>query len=111
MVCAGDHDAQPSIRRQSIVNRLDVGHDLTADGIGRIAVVAQEEHERLMKALPHDAAEWLTVHVDARLAAGIVVAELKGGGPAERVAEDAHPRQVEPSREPAVQPLQPVEYE
>src|SRR5579864_8145178 len=55
MVRAADRDAQPAGRRQMIVNRLDVGPDLPADRVGRIAMVAEEDHERLAHALLNDA--------------------------------------------------------
>src|SRR5712692_8360144 len=104
------------MRRQTIVNRLDVGQDLTADRVRRIAVVAHQEHERLMKACLNDAAEGLTVHIDPCLASGIVVAKLRGCRPTKGVTKYSHARHVEPSRElagrvRAIQPLQPVEYE
>src|SRR5712692_3979284 len=116
MVRATDGDAQPSIRRQTIVNRLDAGQDLTADRIGRMAVVAQEEHERSMDAFLNDAAERATVHIDPGLAPGIVVAELCGCRPTKGVAKRSHARQIEPARKPAgrvgaLQPLQPIKYE
>src|SRR5690348_7132671 len=73
MIRAANHDAQPSIRRQSIVNRLDVGHDLTDLRIGRkIALAAQQEHERLVDARLNDAAVQGTIHIDACLAPGIL---------------------------------------
>src|SRR5260370_1837211 len=81
MVRATNRDSQPSIRRQTIINRLDVCFDLTSDRVGRITVVAQEEHEGLMEACLNDAAEWLTVHIDPCFAPGIVVAKLCGGPP------------------------------
>src|SRR5258708_38240807 len=81
-----------------------------------MTVVAQEKHERLMKACLNNAAEWLTVHIDPCLASGIVVTKLCGGRPTKGVTEYSHSRQVEPSREltgqlGAVQPLQPIKYE
>src|SRR5258708_19667066 len=80
-----------------------------------MTVVAQEKHERLMKACLNNAAEWLTVHIDPCLASGIVVTKLCGGRPTKGVTEYSHSRQVEPSREltgqlGAVQPLQPIKY-
>src|SRR5436305_1888583 len=99
-----------------IINRLDVGRDLTADRVGQIAVVAQEEHEWLMEACMNDAAEWLTVHIDACFAPGIVVAKLCGCRPAKGVTKYSHARQIKPSRKlagrvGAVQPLQLIKYE
>src|SRR5437867_4284376 len=77
MVRATDHDAWPSVSRQTIVNRSNVGPDLAAIRVGRyIAVVAQEEHERLVDPCLNDAAHWSTVNIDAGLTPGIVVAEL-----------------------------------
>src|SRR5258708_36584772 len=99
MVRATDLDAQPSIPRQTIINRLDVGLDLAGDRVGRIAVAAQKKHERLMEARLNDAAEWLAVHINPCLATGIVVAKLCGCRPTKGVAKYSHPRQVEPSRE------------
>src|ERR1035441_3309144 len=79
-------------------------------------LVAQDEHERLMEALPNDAAEWLTVQIDACLAPGIVVAKLRGCRPTKGVTKYSYALHVEPSRElagrvRAVQPLQLIECE
>src|SRR5713226_2004762 len=101
MVRPPDRDAQPSLRRQTIINRLDVGPNLTATRVGRLAVVAQEEHERLMKAVLYDAAEWLTVHIDPCLAPGIVMAKLCGCRPTKRVTKHSDAHQVEAPLEPA----------
>ena len=101
MVRTTDRDAVPGICWKTIVDRLDVGVDLTADRVGRIAVVAQEEHERLAQALLNDGAKGLAVDVNPRRAPGIVVAELCGRCSTERMTEDAHALQVEPSSEPA----------
>src|SRR5207245_2525 len=84
--------------------------------VGRIALVAQEKHERTRDARPNDATQWSAVHIDPRLAPGIVMAELCGRRPTEGVAEYSHARHVEPSRKRAgrigaVQLLQPIEYE
>ena len=116
MVRATDRDAQPSIRRQAIINRLDIGSDLAVARVGRIAVVAQEKHERTRDARPNDATQWSAVDIDTCLAPGIVMAELCGRRPTEGVAEYSHARHVEPSRKRAgrigaVQLLQPIEYE
>ena len=54
-----------SVRRQTIVNRLDVGHDLAGFGIGLTVVVAHQEHEGLMKAGLNDAAERLSTSIPA----------------------------------------------
>src|SRR5262249_6379225 len=100
MVRATDCDAEPSIRRQTIINRLDVGLDLTDFRVGRkIAVVAQEKHERLVDACLNDAAVQRTVHVDACLAPGILSAEVRSCRSAKRVAKYSHARHVEPTRE------------
>jgi len=45
-------------------------------GVGRIAVAAQEEHERLTEARLNDTAEWLTVHIDPCFTPGIIVAKI-----------------------------------
>src|SRR5580693_1851064 len=87
VICSANRDAQPSTLREPIVNRLYVGHDLHALRVHFAAVVAHQEHERLMKAFLNNAAEGLTVHIDGCLAAGIVVAKLRCGGPAEGVTE------------------------
>src|SRR5207244_174492 len=73
MVRAADRDAEPCVRRQTIINRLDVGEDLPADRVGRSAVITQEDHERSLNAFLNDAAERLTVHIDPGLTPGIVV--------------------------------------
>src|SRR5258708_2494606 len=99
MVRATDLDAQPSIPRQTIINRLDVGLDLAGDRVGRIAVAAQKKHERLMEARLNDAAEWLAVHIDPCLTPGIIVAKLRSRRAAKGVAKYSHSRHVEPSRE------------
>src|SRR5579864_9586953 len=116
MVRAANYDAQPFIRRQTIVNRLNVGHDLTNLRVGRkIALAAQQEHERLVDACLTDAAVQRTIHIDACLAPGILGAELSRCRAAKRVAKYSHARHVEPARELArrvrgVQSLQPIEY-
>src|SRR6202165_743804 len=100
MVWATDLNAYPSVRRQTIINRLDVGLDLTDLRVGRkIALATQEEHERLVDACLNDAAVQRTVHIDACLAPGILGAELCGLRPAKGMTEYSHPRHVEPSRE------------
>src|SRR5207237_7744866 len=81
MVRATDRDAHPSIRRQAIIYRLDIGSDLAVARVGRIAVVAQEKHERTRDARPNDATQCSTVDIDTCLAAGIVMAELSGRSP------------------------------
>ena len=68
-----------------------------ASGVGLAPVIAQEKHERLSDALGDDTAEGSAVHVDARLAPGIVMAELQGCRAAKRVAKDTDPLHVEPS--------------
>src|SRR3984893_15016037 len=73
-----DHDHQPAVIGQPIVNRVDVRSGL-ADrlGLARIrltSVVTQEKHERLGDAIGDNTAEGSPVHIDASLAAGIVVA-------------------------------------
>ena len=114
MVRTADHDAQPSIRRQTIVNRLDVHHDLTVFRGGRkITVVAQEEHERCLNTCLNDATDRSTVNIDAGLAPGIVAAELQGLRTSKGMPEYADACQVEASRELArrVQLLQSIKYE
>src|SRR6266699_3302740 len=95
MVCATDLDQQSSVRRKPIINRLDVGLHLTSLRVGRV-VVGEEKHEGLVETCLNDAAKWTTVHVNARLAPGILRAELCGLRPAKGVAEYSHPRHVEP---------------
>src|SRR5438105_3428385 len=101
MVRAADRDTQPSLPRQTVVNRLDVPPDPARLRIGPMDLVAQYEHERLMQALPNHAAEWLPVHIDACLAPQIVVAKLQRCCPAKGVAKHSHARHVETAREPA----------
>src|SRR5207249_10457681 len=55
VVRAADRDAQPAVRRQTIINRLDVGLDRTALRVGRAAVLAQEKHEWPRDAVSNDA--------------------------------------------------------
>src|SRR6266566_3358729 len=98
MVCATNLDQQSSVRRQTIINRLDVGLDLAALRVGR-ALVAEEKHKGLVQTCLNDAAKWATVHIDARLAPGILRAELCGLRPTKGVTEYSHPRHVESPRE------------
>src|SRR5216117_3657703 len=96
MVRATNLYERPSIRRQAIVNRMQVGRDLTAFRVGLMAVVAQQEHER-----PR------TSNLRGKQC---------GCGAAKGVAEDSYAGQVEPSRElagciRAVQLLQPIKDE
>src|SRR6202165_4028776 len=99
MVWATDLNAYPSVRRQTIINRLDVGLDLTDLRVGRkIALAAQEEHERLADARLNDAAVQRTIHIDACLAPGIQGAELCGLLSAKGMNKYSHPRHGEPSR-------------
>jgi hypothetical protein len=103
------------VRRDAIVDGLDVGADLNARRIGSIAVVAQEEHEWLTEPGLDHATVRRAVDVDACLAPGILVAELQGDGPTEGVTEYSHARHVEPSSEPGrirrVQPSEAIEHE
>src|SRR5256885_6338984 len=101
MVRAADRDAQPAVRRQAIIDRLNVGLDLAVCRVGRLAVVAQQEHERPTDTLTNDAAQRRTVHIDAGAAPGIVMAELRGGRPSQGMAEHSYARQVESPGEPA----------
>src|SRR6267143_412780 len=85
--------------------------------VGRkIAVAAQEKHERLVDASLNDAAVQRAIHIDGCLAPGILRAELCSCRAAKRVAKYSHARHVEPCRELAarvrgVQLLQPINYE
>src|SRR6267154_3096714 len=76
MICAADRDLQPPVRWQVIINRLNVGLDLTGLRVGFAAVVAEDEHEGLMETFLNHAAERLAVQIDSGLTPGIVVAEL-----------------------------------
>jgi hypothetical protein len=97
MVRAADLDQQSSVPRQTIINRLDVGLDLTALQVGRV-LVAQEEHEGLVQTRLNDAAKWTAIHIDARLAPRMLRAELCGLRPAKGVTEYPRARHVEPPR-------------
>src|SRR5712671_3518680 len=87
MICAADRDLQPPVRWQAIVNGLNVGLDLTGLRVGFAAVVAEDEHERLMETVLNHAAERLAVHIDSGFAPGIVVAELQGGRSTKRMTK------------------------
>src|SRR5882762_8923010 len=95
MICAADGDLQPSARRQVIINRLNVGLDLTGLRVGFAAVVAEDEHERLMETSLNDTAERLTIDIDSGLAPRIVMAELQRSRPTKRVAKHSDPRHVQ----------------
>src|ERR1035441_9211245 len=94
VIHTSNRDPPPAVAGQAVVNRADVRSGL-ADRLGGVRVgglpsmVAQEKHERLSDALGDDTAEGSTVHVDTRLAARIIMAELQGCGTTERVAEDS----------------------
>ncbi len=100
-----------------IVDRLDVGLDFIDLGIGRkITLTAEQEHEWLMETSLNNTAEWSPVDVDACLAPGIIMAELRGLRPTEGVTQYSYPRQVKPARKPAghiqgVQLFQVIEHE
>src|SRR5438034_11797470 len=64
MVRATNLYERPSIRRQAIVNRMQVGRDLTAFRVGLMAVVAQQEHERPPDPCLNHAAVGSAVHID-----------------------------------------------
>src|SRR5205085_8358904 len=69
-----------------------------------------------MKARLNDAAERLTVHINPRLAPGIIAAKLCGYRPAKGMTEYSDAHQVEPSGEAAggvgaIQLLQPIKGE
>ncbi len=81
--------------RSGLADRLGLAR------IGLASVVAQEKHERLSDAFADHTAEGSPIHVDARLAPGIIVAELEGCCTAERVAEHSNPLHIETSQEPA----------
>src|SRR5713226_4733713 len=53
---ASDRHAQPPVRGDAIIDGLDVALDLNARRVGFIAVVAQEEHERLRQPISDHAA-------------------------------------------------------
>src|SRR5205823_14359340 len=95
VVCATDLDHQSSVRRQPIINRLDVGLHLTSLRVGRV-VVGEEKHEGLVETCLNDAAKWTTIHVNPRLAPGLLRAELCGLRSTKGVTEYPHPRHVEP---------------
>src|SRR5205085_5702849 len=95
VICAADGDLQPTVRWQVIVNRLDVGLDLTGLRAGFTAMVAEDEHERLMETLQNHAAERLAGHIDPGLTSGIVVAELQGCRPAKGMTKYSDPRHVQ----------------
>jgi hypothetical protein len=71
---------------------------LLALWLGRV-MVAEKEHEWLFDASLNDATERTTVHIDSRLASGILRAELRGLRPTKGMPEYSHPRHVEPPRE------------
>src|SRR5260370_3994017 len=113
---AADRGVQPAVRRNMIVDGFDVAYDLNAFRVGRSAVVAQEEHEWLTEPGLDHAAVRSTVDVDACLAPGILVAELRGHGPTKGVTEHSYASHVEPSTElpgrvRRVQPSQAAEHE
>src|SRR5476651_1385880 len=106
MIRTWNHDLQPAAIGESIINGADVHHGV-ADRFGGIrrvggfsTMIAQDKHEWLSDTFPDNTAEGSPVHVDARLASGIVMAELEGGGATERVAEHSDPLHVESSLEP-----------
>src|SRR5437763_2347185 len=109
MVRAADRDEEPSIRREAIVNRLDVAFHLAVLRIGRMDLCAHKKHERLVDTFPNHTAERPTVNVDACLASGIVMAELKRLRATERVAKCSYTRQVQPSGELVIGPLRSVQ--
>ena len=113
---AADRDEEPPVGRYAIIDRPDVADDLNARRVGCGAVVAQEEHERLMESGLDHAAVRSAVDVDACLASRIFVAELRSHRAAEGVSEYSHARHVEPTSEPArrvrrVQPSEAIEDE
>ena len=88
VIRTSDPDFQPAVRGQSIIDAADARPGLAdrLEGFRAIRlalVLAQEKLERLRDALGNDTAEWGPVHVDPRLAARIIVAELQGRGTAE----------------------------
>src|SRR6266403_1780810 len=87
MVRATNLQQRPSIRRQTIVNRSDVGHDLTALRLGLTTVVAQKEHKRPVDPRLNNAAVWSAVHIDACFAPGILVADMSVCRSAKRMTE------------------------
>ena len=98
---ASNRHAQSPVGRDAIIDRLDVGLDLSARRVGLPAVVAEEKHERLREPVSKHAAVRSAVDVDAGLAPGILVAELQGHGPTQRVTEYAHARHIDASGEPS----------
>jgi hypothetical protein len=44
MIRATNFDVRPSVRRQTIINRLDVGQYLTAFGVGLATMVTLQKH-------------------------------------------------------------------
>ena len=116
MMRTADCKALPSIRRQTIINRLNVGPDLLALRVGLAAVIAEKKHEWLMDPLRNDVAEGSAVQINACLAPRVVVAKLQSRGATERMPQEADPRQIEPSRKLAglvsgVQPRQLIKNE
>src|SRR2546421_12841262 len=64
MIRAVDHDAQPSVLRQTLINRLNVGEYLTSLRIRRkVTMVAQEKHEWRVDACLKDTAVQRTVDI------------------------------------------------
>src|SRR5712672_1714053 len=94
MICAADRDLEPPVRWQVIVNRLDVGLDLMGLCVGFAAVVAEDEHERLMETFLNHAAERLAVHINPGLTPRIVVFLFQGWRSTERMTEYSDPRHV-----------------
>src|SRR5260370_30839325 len=115
VVCATDHNPQPPIGRQPVIDRLDVRHDLTADRIRSISMVAEQEHQWLTEPLQHNAPVRRAVEIDGRAASGIVVTELGGYRTAQRVTDDTERLQIELAMKPAsggcVQALQSINNE
>src|SRR5262245_5546508 len=56
-------DIRALVRRKPVVDRLDVGHDVPRFRIRFAGVIAQQEHERLLKAGLNDAAQWSSVDI------------------------------------------------
>src|SRR4029077_1238567 len=113
MVRPADHDPQPSVRGQTIVNRLHVGQDVMALRVGLPTVVAQQEQERPIDASLNDAAVRSAVHIYPCLAPGILVAKLCCCRSSKGVAKDSNAGHVQPSSELArsvrtIQSLQPI---
>src|SRR5437868_10430849 len=101
MVRSADGDPQAFVGRHAIVDGLNVGHDRAARRIGRVPIVGKQKHEWVWYAFANYSSQRRTVDIDAGLASGIVVAELRGGGAAEGMTKNSDTGQVETAGEPS----------